>query len=348
MPLYFLIAAGLGALFFWLALRSVPLGELGRYLETLSWPSLLGWSGAFLALYVPCHVARVVRWRELLRPLGDRVEGRLVHKACLVGMTAILLMPLRLGELVTPYLLSRRTNLRMNAILGTAIVERVIDGLVITGMLFLTLSTYTGSQSTAFAYSTGVVSALVFSGALGVCVLALWRRPWALRLVEWTFGWMSAGLAKKLAAMLGDFIDGFQALVAARAMGRFLGLTVVYWGTNVASMWVLARWGFGLEVGAWEMVCVLAILVIGIMFPGPPGMAGNFELFMIQGLSLFVLTETHGPQMMAFAATVHVLQMVTIVVPGVVVMMQDAGMRHLVQLSEDAREQMEHEGGEGG
>lgn len=337
----FVLANGIGAFFLWLTARKLPLDQIEEGLERLDGTHLALWSLIFVAVYVICHGARIIRWYDLVRPLDETISPTAVHRVCLVGFTAILLLPLRLGELIRPYLLSRRSNLGMSALLGTAVVERVIDGLVMTGLLFVTLATYQGSSSTSFAYTVGAISAAIFVGALSFCLGAYWRRAQTVQIVHRLFGLVSEGLAEKLAGLLEAFIDGFRALVVARTIGRFLLLTVIYWGSNAVSMWLLARWGFGLDVGVWDMVTVMALLVIGIMIPAGPAMAGNFEYFMTRALSLFVTLEVFGVEVTAFAACVHILQFFVIVIPGFVVMWFDPESRHLISLSGQASEQVE-------
>ncbi len=337
--IYFVIANLIGGFFLWLSARALPFDQLAEYLKGADFGHLAVWSGVFLAVYSVCHLSRVLRWNDLIQPLGE-VDPWRVHRVCAVGFTAILLLPLRLGELVRPYLLARQTNLPMASVLATAVVERVIDGLLITGLLFLTLSTYSGERATGLVMSTGYISAGIFIPALGMCMLAYWRRSWALRLIEMTIGRVLPGLAAKLAGMLDAFINGFRALVHARSMGRFMLLTSLYWGTNIVSMWLLARYGFGLELGIWEMATVLAILVIGIMIPAGPAMAGNFEFFVLQGVALFLVLDAGdmGTRVMVFAGTVHILQFLVIVVPGILLMWVDPESRNLIRLSAEAEE----------
>lgn len=337
--IYFVIANVIGGFFLWLSARALPLDDLAEYLKDADFGHLALWSGIFLAVYSMCHLSRVLRWNDLIQPLGEVNPWR-VHRVCAVGFTAILLLPLRLGELVRPYLLSRQTSLPMASVLGTAVVERVIDGLLITGLLFVTLSTYSGEKAPGWVMSTGFLSAGIFIPALGMCALAYWRRSWALRLIELTIGRVLPGLAGKLAGMLDGFIDGFKALVQGRAMGRFMLLTLLYWGSNIVSMWLLARYGFGLDLELWEMATVLAILVIGIMIPAGPAMAGNFEFFVATGVGLFLAVELTdvGSRVMVFAATVHVLQFLVIVIPGMVLMWVDPESRNLIRLSAEAEE----------
>ncbi len=335
LALSFLIANLIGGLFLWLALRGLPLGDIQADLLRVGPARLALWSVVFSALYLICHGARVVRWYDLVRPLDPNVSPALVHRVSAVGFAAILLLPLRLGELVRPYLLAKKTTIPASGALGTAVVERVIDGLIMTCLLFLTLATYRGDHATEFATAMGSLSALIFGGAMTVCALALWRRVWTVALVRRLFSVVSRRIADKLADMLEAFILGFQALAAGRALGRFFGLTALYWIANATSMWVLAVGCFGFDLSLWDMATVMALLVIGIMFPAGPAMAGNFEFFMTRSMALFVAVDADalGPRVAAFAVLVHLLQLVVIVVPGFLIMWLDPDSRDLIGLA---------------
>lgn len=339
--LYFLAANLIGGFFLWLALRDLPLGQIGPYLETTSWSHLGLWSLVFVVVYAVSHLARVWRWSYLVRPLGP-VEVRKIHRASTVGFAAILLLPLRLGELVRPALLSRRSELTTSSLLATAVVERVIDGLLVTGLLFLTLFTNPNLRETGEALWIGVVAAAIFLPALSVCLLALWRRDWATGLIGWGAGLVSESLADSVVELLDSFIDGFRGLTHRGFLGRFMVLTLVYWGINILSMWMLAVWGFGFELTIWDMSTVIAILVIGIMIPAGPGLAGNFEAFLKWGFGLLAVGAA-AEEVFVFAVLVHLLQFLVIVLPGIWVMWTDPAARHLLSLSSQAQERLEEQ-----
>lgn len=338
---YFLAANAIGIFFLWLAARDLPFGEIGPYLKQADVAHLVLWSCVFVVVYSVCHLARILRWDYLVQPLGE-VETSAVNRASAVGFAAIILLPLRLGEFVRPSLLARRSELSMTSLLATAVVERVIDGLFVTGLLFATLVTYTGGHATGFARTTGLIAAAIFVPALAVCSLALWRRDWALKLVDAIVRPISDKLADYGRDVLDNFIEGFTALADRGSLVGFLGMTVIYWVVNIISMWLLARFGFGFEIGVWDTATVIAILVIGIMIPAGPALTGNFEFFLTKGLALFVAIAAVGAEVAVFAALVHVLQFVVIVLPGFWVMWTDPAARHLISISRDAQEQIEN------
>lgn len=337
--LYFAIATLIGVAFLWLTARELPWEDVDGWAKTVDGGHLVLWSVIYMAAYSVCHAARIVRWNEIVQPLGQ-VEPRSVHKVCLVGFTAILLLPFRLGEFVRPYLLARRSDLSMSAVLGTVVVERVVDGLTVTGLLFITLATYTGTASPAFAQTTGFVSAAIFVPALLVCLFALWMREPTIRTLRKIGNLVSATLTEKILGLLETFIDGFRGLIAGRALVRFLAATAVYWFANVFSLFLLARYGFDFDVSLWDSATIMAIMVIGLMIPAGPAMTGNFEFFVLKSLALFVATTgVAGVAAGAFAALLHILQFVVITTPGFVVMWFDPQTRNLIALSEEAAQE---------
>ena len=322
------VAVVIGAFFFVLAVRTVSVDAVWDYLGEADWWQI-GWGAVvFVGIYTICHLARVIRWYFLVRPLGE-VDPATVHRVCAVGFTAILLLPLRLGELVRPVLLAGTSRLPTAGVLATVVVERIIDGLIITGLLFVGLWTYRGDASLELARAVGTIAAAIFVPALVMCVVAYRNRRLARRMVMATLGRIWEGAGERVATMLEQFAAGFGAMSRREDLVPFLGGTAVYWTANVISMWLLMRIGFDLDVAPWEAVTVMAVLVVGIMVPAGPAMAGNFEYFMAQGMALFVPIgdPTIEGQIGVFTALVHLLQIAVIVAPGVWIMVRHRTLR---------------------
>jgi uncharacterized protein (TIRG00374 family) len=315
----------------------------------LSWEALSSWArgvdkgrvvvalAGYAALFGLVHFLRMWRWVYLLRHLGE-YSPWVVLRASAVGSAAILLLPLRLGELVRPYVLARDTGCALSAALGTAVVERVVDGLVITFLLFATLSSYEGSESTLFATALGYVCLVIFAGALLVCLGALWRREGTMSVLGWVLGRVHPGLSRVLLGMLGAFLDGVQSLREGRSLVQFLLVTLAYWGVNGLSIGFLASEGFGLPVGPWEGMTVLAILVVGIMIPAGPGLAGNYELFTLKALGLFASASEVSAAGAAFVGSMHAVQFLVQVLPGLLLVWGRGGLLGLRREAEAAVE----------
>lgn len=268
--------------------------------------------------FLGVHLLRTWRWVLQVKPLGES-DTRLIFRVCAVGYAAIVLFPLRLGELVRPYLLARVSpKIRFAEAMGTAVVERIIDGLCITALFFVAVLT-APQELDRQVRAAGVVSALVFGcAALGLTLFVL-QRAWAERLMRWTFGLLDAGLERvagrqlglveKIGGLMDGFVEGLRSLRGDGALPWFVVLTVAYWTLNAVGIWILAR-TFGLPLPLLGGFGVLSVLVIGIMVPSAPGFLGVFQFALAAGLSLYFTVESDGAAVISFALVMNVVQIV--------------------------------------
>ena len=167
-----------------------------------------------------------------MRPLGISLPlGRLLPISS-VGFMAILVLPLRLGELVRPYFVARAGHVRMSAALGTVAVERIIDGLCISVLFFgaYLVSASTSSAGSGFPAELRVAAWLSLLGFLGLTsflVLALFRTELAIRLFLRVSLLQTIAPARgaRVAERIRSVISGFRVLGDGRNLVLFLGHT---------------------------------------------------------------------------------------------------------------------------
>src|SRR5258706_9552492 len=73
---------------------------------------------AYMALLIGWHAVRALRWRHLLAPIAD-IPLRRILAVSWIGFAAILIMPLRAGEFVRPYMIREKGKGSMAAATGT-------------------------------------------------------------------------------------------------------------------------------------------------------------------------------------------------------------------------------------
>lgn len=337
----------IGGALLWVAVRDLEFDEIIQYIADMDGRRLTAALAGYAVLYSVVHVMRMWRWSFLLRHLGDFPLTR-VMSAAAIGFTAIIVLPLRLGELVRPYVLARETDCTMSAALGSAVVERVIDGLFISLLLFVTLALYEGDANTAFARGAAGVSLSIFVSALTVVLAALWRREWTLGWLRWLLSRISHRLEGMVIGLLESFLDGAESLRKGRTLVPFVLVTAAYWGLNGLSIAWLGWAGFGLALGPLSGLTVLAILVVGLMIPTGPGLAGNYELFALEALGLFLPQTQVVVAGAAFVAAMHLVQFFVQLVPGLALVW--ARGTSLFSVAQAARHDAQHavEGLEGG
>ncbi len=310
------LSLGMLALCLWLVWPGAPeRHELAQAFQRLEWGSFAPYLFAYLGLQVVVHICRSLRWNHLLAPLGVKVPAGPLLAISSVGFMMILALPARLGEFVRPGLLRRR-GVSASAALGTVAVERIVDGLLISLLVFATFVAVKSPDSPGWMMPTAYTALGVFSAALVFIVFAMWKP-------EKTVGFcmkmsLLPRLAPRVAAVIEakvlDMIRGFAVLKDGKQLSLFLVWSVIYWGANGLGVWLLAR-AFGLELSLVGGFAVMGLVGVGISLPNSPGLVGQFQWFTLLGLSLYLpgvmdkTTDLHA-QALAYAITQHLLQVV--------------------------------------
>lgn len=297
--------------------------ELHRVLETLHWAELWPYLAAYLGLQAVVHLCRSLRWNHLLAPLGVRVPPGPLLAISSVGFMAILAFPARLGELVRPGLLRKSGYTSAAAALGTVAVERIVDGLVISLLVFVAFVAHHGPSSPGWMMPTAFLALGVFAAALVFLAFAL---RWPVATVRFCLAIsllprFAPRLASAIEHRVLEMIRGFTALKDVRNMALFLAWTLVYWGCNGLGTWVLAR-AFHLDLTVTGAFATMALLGVGISLPNSPGLVGQFQAFTMLGLSLYLdlgteaaRTAAYAPAL-AYAIAQHLLQVAWYVAMG--------------------------------
>lgn len=309
----FALSLVIGGFFLYFSVVNLPIDweALPSQLASVNPWALVGFAVGFFFV----HIIRIRRWFYLVRPLGQ-TDFKPVFHAGAIGFAALMMLPFRLGELLRPYVLSKHGQVSMSTALGSAVVERVVDGLAITLLLFVALTTQpTLEAQTGVVWTAGIISGVIFGSTLIVLLLCGWKRELTLRVLRRIGEPISKGLTDRALGLLRGFLEGVRSLHGGPDLLLFLALTVLYWGVNGATLAFIAQ-AFGLSIGLWQGMALLSILVIGIMIPGPPGHVGTFQYFMRLGFSLFIVVETQETAVFACVATVHVIQFVIQIVSG--------------------------------
>lgn len=286
-----------------LSLRGKNLGSVWEELRSANYLYLI----PYFAILLVIHLVRTVRWGLLIAPLYKPPFRRL-NAVSAVGFMLLIILPFRIGEVARPYLIRQPGKLSGTAAFASIVVERVLDGLIVAAMLVLLLLRVPGDTADLAWVRAGGWGMFAFFGALLVFLLvAYWAKPFALRLTHATFGRVSPRLGHRLAGMLEFFIGGLRALPSWRTIATIVLMTLVYWGLNGWGMQILAR-GFDIQLSLLQAYTVLGVLVIGVMIPAGPGMAGTFQFFCQMGLALFLGSAASGARGAAYANVLWVAQ----------------------------------------
>ena len=295
-------------LFLGLALWRVDLQEVGVTLATADYTSVLPAAVFTLVGYL----WRTYRWHWILQPT-KRVPVPSLFPVLMIGFMANNLLPARIGEFVRAYVLQREQEVSKSLALGTIVLERLFDGLVLVAFL--------GALSVFFPLpgwgsEIGWLGTLVFLGA-GVGVVAiLMREQWTLGFVDRVSRPLPDRYAVWVRSKAEFFISGLGALRRYRRVAAIVVLSVAVWLFEALSYFVIIR-GFSLpmppETTAFAAVLLLVIVNLGIMIPSAPGYVGTFQFFGVLALSAFGVKREVA---LSIAIVSHTMQYVLVTAIG--------------------------------
>lgn len=267
-----------------------------------AWEVLRGarpqWVGLLLAFVVADVLLRAVRWRVLLAPLAS-VPLRATLGSLLVGYLANNVLPARLGEIVRSHDLGERTGVSRSTILGTIVVERVVDTVVvvaIAAVAILVLSVR-GIVASAVLVGLAVTTLLVVAVAVGI---AAHRLPGAERLGAFIGRWPRVqDVLRKLQA-------GLSIASHPRTMAGAGVLSIGSWSCTVLAFAAAAQ-AVGIEPTIGQAALLAAGTNLATAIPAAPGYVGTFELAAVTIAGSVGI----GPEpALAFAVLVHAATLV--------------------------------------
>jgi len=264
----------------------------------------------YLLILSLIHVLRVVRFKPLLDPITD-LDWTTHNRIGAVGFMAMFLMPIRLGEFVRPYLVKVASDgkTRTSEVLSTVVVERIVDGIVVTFVLFSVMSLLpTHDPETATKLVWGAWASLaIFLGATIFLGLMVWKHDETMALATGTIGRVLPGPTQKVIELGDAFVGGLRRLPSPIAFGHFIALTVVYWLINGIGVYLMAR-AFYLPVDGVGAYAMMSCVVVGMMVPNSPGNLGSFWYFLLLPLPLYGVAPG-SVQAIAFGVMVWWLQL---------------------------------------
>jgi glycosyltransferase 2 family protein len=307
----------------WLFLRNADFRSV--------WAILRSASPAWLALAVLANlmglVFRTVRWRILL----DR-DGPPPFYATLfansVGYMLSTMLPIRAADVTRPALLSWRTPRRFSGVLGTVLMERILDlGSLLLLFGYFTIrrwSEYADDPRTAalwnFVVRPSAVTASLLVALLITLLTAVYVFGARLRRVH---AWLSRFLPARFRDSWMHFFDSFvettEILKRRRAFARVLLSTGAIWFC-LTSQVVFAAIALDRPLTYDAVFFLTAASMLGFAVPTPGGIGGMHKV------AQFVLTRFYGfdiDSSVAAAVLFHLVGTLPVITVGLVLFLRE-------------------------
>ncbi len=297
------VALGLlvSAVFLYLAVRGLHLGEVWAALRAARY----GWLLPGVAVYFVGLYLRAWRWHYLLRPLQP-VPTRTLFPIVTIGYMGNNIFPARAGEVIRAVLLKRAQGVPISASLATILVERVYDGVVMLGFVFLNLpelarvagahSGFVGDLQTLALWGSGA-----FGAALAVFLLAGMFPGRAEKWLQRALRPLPPGLRARVLPLGQAFLQGLRGLGSPKEAWMIFATSVAIWLLETAKYWFVMH-AFAFRVPFFALMLMNGVVNLATTLPSAPGYVGTFDT---PGIAVLVTYGVDKAVAAAYTLTLH-------------------------------------------
>lgn len=282
-----IVGCAFGGLCLWLAIRNADWREAARIFKSADSTSIL----TGMALFGTSMVVRALRWRAILAfrtPVGLGAS----LQALLTGYAVNSVLPARLGELFRAHYFARRTGMSRSGVLASIVIERLLDLVMVVGILALGLTLAgggdAGSRGVLIAGATLVTTGVVVLSVIAFVLSRNDAEELMIRLIARLPG--STMIARRLGAMLGDFTQLLQVVRTRHFLIAVLA-TVPIWTLETGALLSICR-AVGIDLGAAGTLSLVGGASLSTLFPTAPGYVGSYQFAYLLILGQFGIKAT--------------------------------------------------------
>lgn len=224
--------------------------------------------------------ARAWRWHYLLKPLKNISTNELFPTVA-IGYFGNNILPARAGELLRAVVLKKDEDVPISASLATIIVERVFDGVVMLGFVFVNLAELarltTSSGFVGDIRTLALGGTVIFLGALLVFLIAaMYPQRAQIVLTAIVNRVFPERLRLPVLEFSDRFLGGLAALRSPRGALMIFLTSVVIWLLETGKYWFLMH-AFPFEVSFFALMLMNGIVNLATTIPSAPGYVGTFD-----------------------------------------------------------------------
>jgi uncharacterized protein (TIRG00374 family) len=291
-----------------LAFRKVDFFQMWTSLKSANYLYLL----PVIAVGFLSHFLRAFRWRYLLDPIR-RLDTGSLFSSLIIGYAANVVTPAHLGEILRSYVLSKKRELPMSAILATVVMERIIDVFSLLGLMVIVIFIH---PFPAWVVRSGY---FMFAGTLGFLFLLILLKK-SRSFTRAFLGIFHNILPERIAYQLDIITDRFiSGIVPLKKWHDYITVTffsVVIWLCYVlVFQFSLLAFGFveAFRLDWYVSLMLLVITCIAVVVPSSPGYVGPYHYLCQITLAMFAVPA--GPAL-SYATVVHAVSFLPVLLAG--------------------------------
>ena len=330
-----LLGIGVTVLAFAFAIRGIPLADVVASMREANLWVLLGLS---LPAYLAAVIFRGLRWRHLTNPIAP-VSRNLLCRGVVIGFMVNNLVPLRIGEVVRAWYVSRESEVSASALFGTVVLERVLDvvAVVLIAVGALSFASADSAESSLLSHGAILLLPAGLVPLMGLVLLRIAPDP-LMRVALWCLRPFPARVSGLVSRILRNFIQGLGALSGGSHLFWIAFHTAMIWIVFSMIPVLAGLLSFGIDLGSFTRMVVVSYVTLGavgvaVAIPAAPGFFGTYQLAFKTVLEQFGVPSATA---LALGLVVWFLFWATLTLAGLLVLRSGGGqLRDLTRRAQD-------------
>ena len=305
----------LAGVFIYIAFRDVNLDNL---FSIIAESSIL-WFFVFVVMFYLSHLIRAYRWNVMLSSV-KKTSLKNSFGSVMIGYGVNCAVP-RLGEVYRALFMGKWEKLSRTQMLGSVIVERFLDILVLLLSVLVSIWAYDGDilQQIPWLQNAMLIVGLFVSIGIAFLLLLVFLREKVKNILINLFSRFSSKLASKMEYIFDMLADGFSTIKDRRTLWITLflsALIMIVYGINSYFGLLMLHLDSIQSINVGTGWIIMTISAFGIVLPTPGG-TGSYHV--ITKLALVTLYGFSEDVSMAYALMTHSIGIVLFVFTTIMV-----------------------------
>jgi uncharacterized protein (TIRG00374 family) len=301
-----IIGLTIGIILIYLSLKGIDYRTIFIALQKVNYKLLV----LTVPLFVFIQLLRSIRWGIILSPIEKIKQNKLFPITC-IGFMAIALAPMRTGEFLRPYLISKRSAIPFSSALATILIERILDSITLIGILALIVS---GVHFIKNFGNSIIIFLLMFIILLILVYLFYFRKETFLFVIRRALSRFPEKIRLWVEDLFELFVEGFKLIKEPGKFAYALILSIFIWVLSGLAIYILFPF-VKIQLPLVGAFVVLLATVMVISLPAAPGFLGNFQFGCIAALSFYNVTKENA---FAFSMIYYVAAIGTNILLGLI------------------------------
>ena len=299
----------IGILLFWMVYKDQ---DISRLKSILTNDVNYFWIVVSLFLGLISHISRTIRWSLIIEPLGRKPGILNTFLAVMIGYLMNLALP-RMGEISKCGVLARYEKIPFTKLVGTVVLERLIDVLMLLLLLFIVVITQFGQVLKFLENNPDVkekLEKIIYSplliGGFVFFLLIIWFLRHKI---------LASAFVKKMMKFVFQFTEGFKSILKMKKIGAFIFHSFFIWFLYYIMLYcIFFAFGFTSHLSVLAGMTVFVLGSFGMLAPVQGGI-GAWHFMVIEGLALYGVNQDDGQ---VFALVAHGSMTILLIVVGLI------------------------------